>query len=262
MSGPQGPIELKAPKQRVLLAVLLLAYRDDSVSAARLVDELWGNDPPATAAKAVQVHLSKLRSALGPEQPIVTRPSGYAVDIEPEQLDLARFEALSERARAAGRDGDPQAAAGLWREALALFRGRPLEDVPLRGLAATEASRLAELQVAAVEERIAVELELGEHVAVAGELQAPGRRAPVPRAAARAADARPLPVRPPGRGARRVPPRAADAGRGPRARARPRAAAARERGAGPGSGARPAAGRAHGGRERFPFRRCRRRPIR
>ena len=172
VSGPQGPIELKAPKQRVLLAVLLLAYRDDSVSAARLVDELWGNDPPATAAKAVQVHLSKLRSALGPEQPIVTRPSGYAVDIEPEQLDLARFEALSERARAAGRDGDPQAAAGLWREALALFRGRPLEDVPLRGLAATEASRLAELQVAALEERIALELELGEHVAVAGELQA------------------------------------------------------------------------------------------
>ena len=172
VSGPQGPIELKAPKQRVLLAVLLLAYRDDSVSAARLVDELWGNDPPATAAKAVQVHLSKLRSALGPEQPIVTRPSGYAVGIEPEQLDLARFEALSERARAAGRDGDPQTAAGLWREALSLFRGRPLEDVPLRGLAATEASRLAELQVAALEERIALELELGEHVAVAGELQA------------------------------------------------------------------------------------------
>ena len=172
VSGPQGPIELKAPKQRVLLAVLLLAYREDSVSAARLVDELWGNDPPVTAAKAVQVHLSKLRSALGPEQPIVTRPAGYAIRIEPEQLDLARFEALSERARAAGRDGDPQAAAGLWREALALFRGRPLEDVPLRGLAATEASRLAELQVAAVEERIALELELGEHVAVAGELAA------------------------------------------------------------------------------------------
>jgi predicted ATPase/DNA-binding SARP family transcriptional activator len=170
--GPQGPIELKAPKQRALLAVLLLAYREESVSAARLVDELWGHEPPVTAAKAVQVHLSKLRSALGPEQPIVTRPSGYAVDIEPEQLDLARFEALSERARALKRDGDARAAGELWREALALFRGPPLADVPLRGLAATEASRLAELQVASVEERIAVDLELGEHVAVAGELQA------------------------------------------------------------------------------------------
>ena len=172
VSGPQGPIELKAPKQRALLAVLLLAHREESVSAARLVDELWGDDPPPTAAKAVQVHLSKLRSALGPDQPIVTRPSGYAVDIEPEQLDLARFEALSERARAARRDSDPVVAAELWRDALALFRGPPLVDVPLRGLAATEAGRLAELQVAGIEERIAVELELGEHVAVAGELQA------------------------------------------------------------------------------------------
>ena len=172
VSGPQGPIELKAPKQRALLAVLLLAHREESVSAARLVDELWGDDPPATAAKAVQVHLSKLRSALGPEQPIVTRPSGYAVRIEPEQLDLARFEALSARARAARRDGDARAAAELWREALALYRGPPLADVPLRGLAATEAGRLAELHVAAIEERIAVDLELGEHAAVAGELQA------------------------------------------------------------------------------------------
>ena len=172
VSGPQGPIELKAPKQRALLAVLLLAHREESVSASRLVDELWGENPPATAAKAVQVHLSKLRSALGPGQPIVTRPSGYAVDIEPEQLDLARFEALSERARAARRNGDPHGAAQLWREGLALFRGPPLADVPLHGLAATEASRLAELEVAATEERIAVELELGEHLAVAGELQA------------------------------------------------------------------------------------------
>ena len=172
VSGPQGPIELKAPKQRAILAVLLLAHREESVSPGRLVDELWGDDPPATASKALQVHLSKLRSALGDGQPIVTRPSGYAVSIEPEQLDLARFEAFSERARAARRAGDAHAAGALWREALALFRGPPLADVPLRGLAAAEVGRLAELQVAALEERIAIDLELGEHVAVAGELQA------------------------------------------------------------------------------------------
>jgi predicted ATPase/DNA-binding SARP family transcriptional activator len=172
VTGPQGPVELNAPKQRALLAVLLLAYQDDAVPAARLVDELWGEDPPATAAKALQVHLSKLRSALGPEQPIVTRPSGYAVRIEPEQLDLARFEALSARARALRREGDGRAAARCWREALGLFRGRPLADVPLLGPGAVEAARLAELQVGALEERIAVDLELGEHVAVAGELQA------------------------------------------------------------------------------------------
>ena len=169
---PEGAVELKADKQRALLAVLLLAYREDSVSPARLVDELWGDDPPATAAKAVQVHLSRLRSALGPGHPIVTRPSGYAVRIEPEQLDLARFEALSERARTARREGDLPAAAGLWREALALFRGPPLADVPLRGLAAAEAGRLAELELTALDERIAVDLELGEHGALVAELQA------------------------------------------------------------------------------------------
>ena len=114
VSGPRGPVDLKAPKQRALLAVLLLAHRDDSVPPARLVDELWGNDPPATAGKALQVHLSKLRSALGPEQPIVTRPAGYAIRIEPEQLDLARFEALSARARAARQEGDVEAAARWW----------------------------------------------------------------------------------------------------------------------------------------------------
>jgi len=172
VSRPEGPVELKADKQRALLAVLLLAYREESVSAARLVDELWGDDPPVTAAKAVQVHLSKLRSALGPGQPIVTRPSGYAVRIEPEQLDLARFEALSDRARTARRDGDLPAAAGLWREALSLFRGPPLADVPLRSLAAAEAGRLAELELTGLDERIAIELELGEHVALVAELQA------------------------------------------------------------------------------------------
>ena len=172
MTGPQGPVELNAPKQRALLAVLLLAYGEDSVSAARLVDELWGETPPPTAAKALQVHLSKLRSALGPEQPIVTLPSGYAIRLEPDQLDLARFEALSAQARAARGGGDAHEAARYWREALALVRGAPLADVPLRGLAAAEAGRLAELHVAALEERIAIDLELGEHVAVAGELQA------------------------------------------------------------------------------------------
>jgi len=172
VTRPEGPIELKADKQRALLAVLLLAYREESVSPARLVDELWGDDPPATAAKAVQVHLSRLRSALGSEQPIITRPSGYAVRIEPDQLDLARFEALSERARTARREGDLPTAAALWREALALFRGSPLADVPLLGVAASEVSRLAELELTGLDERIAVELELGEHVALVAELQA------------------------------------------------------------------------------------------
>ena len=244
MTGPQGLVELKAPKQRALLTVLLLAYREDSVSAARLIDELWGDDPPATAAKALQVHLSKLRSALGPEQPIVTLPSGYAIRLEPDQLDLARFEALSERARAARRGGDAQAAARLWREALALVRGAPLADVPLRGLAAAEAGRLAELHLTAIEERIEIDLELGEHVAVAGELQAlvaehPYReRLHAQLMLALYRSGRQAEALDAFRHARRTLVERSRAG------ARSRAAAARERRAGAGPGTRPAAGRA------------------
>src|ERR1700710_301474 len=88
--GADGPIDLKAPKQRGLLATLLLAHREDAVSGDRLIDVLWGERPPATAAKALQVYVSQLRRALGPDHPIVTRPSGYAIRIEPGQLDLER----------------------------------------------------------------------------------------------------------------------------------------------------------------------------
>src|SRR5262249_3935287 len=77
VSGANGAVELNAPKQRALLATLLLAYREEGVSADRLIDVLWGERPPATATKALQVYVSQLRRALGPGQPIVTRASGY-----------------------------------------------------------------------------------------------------------------------------------------------------------------------------------------
>jgi predicted ATPase/DNA-binding SARP family transcriptional activator len=166
--GPDGPIELPAAKQRALLATLLLAHREEAVSPERLIDVLWGEEPPATANKALQVHISQLRRVLGPEQPIVTRASGYAVALEPGQLDLERFETLTARARGA----EPAEAARLLREALALFRGPPLADAPLLGPAAAEADRLAGLRLAAIEERLDLELALGEHHAVIGELEA------------------------------------------------------------------------------------------
>src|SRR3954465_15428430 len=98
VGGPGSAIRIGAPKQRALLAALLLAYRDDGVSSSRLIDMLWDEDPPATATKALQVHVPPLPRALGAET-IVTRPSGYA--IHAEALDLARFEALVQDARAA-----------------------------------------------------------------------------------------------------------------------------------------------------------------
>ena len=170
--GADGPIELGAPKQRALLAMLLLAHRDAAVSAERLTDGLWGEAPPATAPKALQVYVSQLRRALGPGHPIVTRGAGYAIELEPGQLDLERFDTLTDAARSARADGRLAEAAAALREALALFRGPPLADAPLLGPAASEAGRLTALRVATLEERLDLDLALGEHAAVAGELEA------------------------------------------------------------------------------------------
>ena len=126
VGGPDGPIDVGAPKQRALLAMLLLAHREDGVSTSRLIDVLWDEEPPATASKALQVHVSQLRRAVGANT-IVTRASGYAIEVEPGQLDLERFETLVARAAAA----PPAEAGALLREALALFRGPPLVDAPL-----------------------------------------------------------------------------------------------------------------------------------
>ena len=140
-------------------------------SAERLTDALWGEEPPATAPKALQVYVSQLRRALGPGQPIVTRGAGYAIEFEPGQLDLERFETLTDAARSARADGRLADAAATLRDALALFRGPPLADAPLLGPAASEAGRLAAVRLATLEERLELDLALGEHAAVAGELE-------------------------------------------------------------------------------------------
>src|SRR5438105_9659006 len=94
-----GPVTLASAKQRSLLAILLLETPHDLVPTERLIDDLWGSYPPATANKALQVHMSQLRRALGPEQPIVTRPKGYALRVSNGALDLHRFEELLAKAR-------------------------------------------------------------------------------------------------------------------------------------------------------------------
>jgi len=167
VGGPDGPIHVGAPKQRALLAMLLLAHREDGVSTGRLIDALWDEEPPATASKALQVHVSHLRRAVGANT-IVTRANGYAIAVAPGQLDLERFETLVARAAAA----PPAEAGALLREALALFRGPPLVDAPLYGPAATEADRLAELRLAALERRIELDLEVGRAGELVAELEA------------------------------------------------------------------------------------------
>ncbi len=166
VTGPEGPIEINAPKQRALLATLLVSHRSDVVSAERLIDVLWDEDPPPTAAKALQVHVSQLRRALGAET-ILTRPTGYAVKLAPGELDLERFESLVERARRA----PSEEAAQQLREALALFRGPPLTDALLLGPASNEADRIESARLDALEQRIEHDLTLGRHGDVAGELE-------------------------------------------------------------------------------------------
>ena len=116
-------VSVGAAKPRALLGVLLL-HANEVVSTARLVDELWGEEPPMTATKLVQGYVHALRKQLGPETPVTHAP-GYRLRVDPDQLDLLQFRRLIEDARSAPADR----AVELRREALELWRGPPLADV-------------------------------------------------------------------------------------------------------------------------------------
>ncbi|HXF37880.1 MAG TPA: AfsR/SARP family transcriptional regulator, partial [Actinomycetota bacterium] len=168
------PIALGGAKQRVLLAVLLLEA-GRVVPIERLVDALWGDAPPEDARHAVQVYISQLRKALvaggAGANPIATQSGGYALRIEPDDLDLHRFERAVEAGRSALAAGDAGRAADLLRDALALFRGPPLAGLELEGPAGAAMARIEELRLAAIEDRIQAELGLGRHVELVPELQ-------------------------------------------------------------------------------------------
>jgi DNA-binding SARP family transcriptional activator len=177
-----GPLEICAEggrkfdltgKQRALLAVLLL-HANEAVSTDRLIDALWGAEPPETAAKALQVYVSRVRKLLEPdgEGLLVTRPPGYALHLAGHELDLRRFERLRDDAKQATADEDPATAAAKLREALALWRGPPLANFAFEPFAQGEIARLEALHLAALEERIDADLALGRHAEVVGELEA------------------------------------------------------------------------------------------
>jgi DNA-binding SARP family transcriptional activator len=153
-------------KQRALLATLLL-HRNEVVGSDRLVEALWGEAPPASAATALHGHVSALRKLLGAER-IGTHAPGYRLRVDPGELDLARFESLVAAARSAG----PEERSTRLREALALWRGDPLADLRDESSAQQELLRLAELKVAALEDRLDADLERGRHHELVGELEA------------------------------------------------------------------------------------------
>jgi DNA-binding SARP family transcriptional activator/DNA-binding beta-propeller fold protein YncE len=160
------PLPLGGRKQRTLLAILLL-HANEVVSSDTLIDGLWGEHAPKTAGTALQVYVSNLRKLLSAER-LETRTPGYLLHVEPDELDLARFERLASE----GNGDDPQTAASALAEALTLWRGRPLADFAYDSFAQGEIVRLEELRLAAVEQRIEAELKLGRHAELVGELEA------------------------------------------------------------------------------------------
>ncbi|HZR94461.1 MAG TPA: BTAD domain-containing putative transcriptional regulator [Gaiellaceae bacterium] len=148
-------VDLGGPKQRALLLALLLEA-NAPVAIDRLVDALWDDEPPDTASKALQIYVSQLRKAIGRDR-VETQPPGYLVVVDADELDVQRFERL----RAEGRH----------RDALALWRGPALADVADRRFAQSEISRLEELRLACLEDRLEEDLAAGRHREVVAELE-------------------------------------------------------------------------------------------
>jgi DNA-binding SARP family transcriptional activator/streptogramin lyase len=167
-------IPLGPGKRRALLTLLLL-HRNEVVPAERLIDELWDGRPPATAAKGLQVQISRLRKDLvaggGNGMALCTRSHGYVLEVPPDSVDVARFErALADGERALA-DGRPDHAAVRLREGLKLWRGPPLVDFTYEAFAQDEIARLEELRLMALERRIDADLALGRHREVVVELE-------------------------------------------------------------------------------------------
>jgi predicted ATPase/DNA-binding SARP family transcriptional activator len=170
-------ISLARPKQRAVLAVLLIEA-GRVVSIDRLIDLLWDGEAPTWATGALHVHISGLRAALEPDRPartrtslLVTQSPGYRLQVEPEQIDACRFEALAARGRDLLSAGCPAEAREALLEGLALWRGPALAEFARETFAWAEAARLEELRSAAIEDRIQADLALGRAAAAAAELE-------------------------------------------------------------------------------------------
>jgi DNA-binding SARP family transcriptional activator len=177
-----GPLEvvegrrvltLGGPRQRALLA-LLLTNANEVTSVDTLIDALWGARPPRAAANTLQYHVSQLRKLLGSAETIITREPGYLIRVEQDELDLFRFE----RQVAEAEQASPDRAARLLRDALALWRGRPLADLAGESFAQPEIRRLEEVRLAALEQRLEADLALGHHARLVAELESLVRQHP------------------------------------------------------------------------------------
>jgi predicted ATPase/class 3 adenylate cyclase/DNA-binding SARP family transcriptional activator len=168
LDGSQ-PVALGGRRRRAVLAALLL-NPNETMSSERLIDELWGESPPANAIKTLQVNVSRLRQEL-PEDVIVTRGHGYELRVEPDELDARRFESLLDEGRAELAAERPGSALDALERALSLWRGSPLADLAYEPFAQAEIARLSDLRVSAEEQLVDAKLALGRHGEVIGPLE-------------------------------------------------------------------------------------------
>jgi predicted ATPase/DNA-binding SARP family transcriptional activator len=164
-----APVSLTAPRQRALLAALLLRA-GTVVAVDALIEALWDSDPPDSAASVLRLYVSNIRRCLPPGR-LETRNSGYVLLVEEGELDAERFEALFADGKRALAEGSPRLARSLLGRALALWRGAALADFAVESFAREAADRLDELRLQCVEERLAADLELGHHRDVLAELE-------------------------------------------------------------------------------------------
>jgi DNA-binding SARP family transcriptional activator len=176
--GARGLLALGGLKQRAVLAMLGLNL-NRMVSTQFLIEGLWGEQAPPSATNAVQVYVSRLRKTLQtPSESdragaavLQRRGSGYVLELDPDHLDLHRFQQLA-RQGAQTLHPAPMRAASMLREALALWRGQPLEEFADQPFAQSEIPRLERQRLAAVETCLQAELALGRHAQLAGDLEA------------------------------------------------------------------------------------------
>src|SRR5438874_4054944 len=173
-------VALGTLKERLVLGVLLL-HANEFVSRERLIDDLWGEAPPPTARKAVNVYISKLRKALSRDgdDPIATASGGYWLRVDPDAVDGSRVQLLLASAREDVSRGELESAAERFQEALSLWRGPTLAGLQLESRGRDEVAQLDELRLAALMERIDCDIALARHEQALGELNVLVREHPL-----------------------------------------------------------------------------------
>jgi DNA-binding SARP family transcriptional activator/tetratricopeptide (TPR) repeat protein len=170
--SPEGWTAIGAPKWRSLLACLLVRP-GQLVPTDSLIDELWGENPPNTANNLVSIYVHRLRKVINDAEGrvLIYRAPGYLLRLSPGDLDMQEFESRVAEGRSALAAGDPKSAAVLLGDALGLWRGPLLADVPSSPLLTAQADRAAEFWLAAAELRIEADLACGRAAQVVPELR-------------------------------------------------------------------------------------------